>query len=119
MKTNLENAVIIAVVGFSAVFICLVFFAILISLLNKLDFTLRKRKKQKEELAKQEISIGKGVDTDVIPIIVAAAYATLAEKVVVRTIRFTGDTSSEDSDWARLTRALAISTHNIRRRQDP
>lgn len=117
METNLENAVIIAVVGFSAVFICLVFFAALISLLNKLDYTLRERKKQKEEFTKQEISIDTDVESDIVPIIVAAAYAACTEKVVVKTIRFANDANREHSDWARLSRALAISTHNIRRRR--
>ncbi len=121
MEATLENAVTIALVGFSIVFLCLVTFAIVIYLINKTDVLLTERKQKKLQLATASkdggISVQDGIEQDIIPVIVAAACSALEQKVIVKTIRFVSEKSSKDSDWARISRASAISTHNIRRRR--
>ncbi len=120
METSLENAIIISIVGFSVVLICLIFFAMMISAINKLDNILKNRKSKKTDISKEEVAstivIQEDFDKDVVPVIIAAVYSMFSEKIIIKKINFLNKRSSEDTDWARLSRASAVSTHNIRRR---
>jgi len=120
METSLENAVVISIVGFSVVFICLIFFAVMISAINRLDQLIIKRRDAKKTNTVEEVEkltdIQEGLNQEIIPIIIAAVYSTFSEKVIIRKINFLNKRSAEDTDWARLSRASAVSAHNIRRR---
>ncbi|MBR3091271.1 MAG: OadG family protein [Bacteroidetes bacterium] len=120
MDNTLTNAVTIAIVGFSLVFLCLVVFAVIISILNKTDRYFTSRKKQKLEKAKavqnNQIEIDSNIDADVIPIVAAAAYSAFGEKIRIRKINFVNPKTNENTDWSKFARTSAISTHNIRRR---
>ncbi len=118
METNLTNAVIISLVGFSVVFICLIVFAVIISIMNKTDRLLTKNKKKRLELASERSkNINSDIDTNIIPILVAAAYSTFGPKIIIRKIDFANKEDSQDSLWSRFSRTSALSIHNkIRRR---
>jgi len=115
METNLENAITIAIVGFTVVFIALIFFAAVIAGVNKLDIIVTERKKQKQT---KPVSQKSGTvsqiddDDDVVPVIAAAVNATVGENVVIRKIIFAHDATTNNS-WSHISRAKNIDSHNI------
>ncbi|MPM55827.1 hypothetical protein SDC9_102624 [bioreactor metagenome] len=113
METNLGNAVIIAVVGFTVVFICLIFFAVVISAINKLDRVITESK-QKKQLQNLQQNVAPAETEDVIPVIIAAAYSAVPGEVVVRKITFAHE-NEKDNTWKQISRSQNIHSHNIQK----
>lgn len=119
MENTVGNAITIAISGFSVVFLCLTFFALMIASLNFIDKKINEYKKKKTTNINLSNTlnhvINDGVEEEVIPVIIAAVYSVYSKQVIIRQISFTNKTSN-DSDWSRISRASSLATHNIRRR---
>ncbi|MDR0927315.1 MAG: OadG family protein [Ignavibacteria bacterium] len=119
METNLENALIISIIGFSAVMVCLAVFAAIISGINKLNLVVTESKKRKEAEALANPVVASGNDDEdahIVPIILAAAAAALGQNIVVRKITFSPQNPNQ-SAWASMSRTQKFEAHNIQRRR--
>jgi len=116
MESNLENAMTVALVGFTVSFITLLFFATLIKSVNKIDKAITANKKKKET-AKQQTAINScetatNEDENIIPVIAAAVTAAVGKNVVIRKINFVQGASANTS-WSNTSIAKNHEMRNI------
>jgi Na+-transporting methylmalonyl-CoA/oxaloacetate decarboxylase gamma subunit len=116
VEATFGNAVTIAIVGFSAVISCLIFFALIIAGVNKIDLIVKKSKEQKAKSADlaENSKAGNSKDDfdEIIPIIMAAVYSSISPKVVIRKITFAHEERLETA-WSQISKAKKFDAHNI------
>ncbi len=118
MSENINEAILVLIVGMGGVFLALIFFYLVITLLNRTEryFVEAKNKKEaKLALQKQqemELAAKDEIDEDeLIAVITAAAYYTIQQNLVVKNIKFIRNTGP--SSWAAIGRLNLIGSHNI------
>ena len=93
METTFQNAITIAIVGFSSVLLILVLYAIIISIIKKLNTTIENNKTKK--IATGALSVSQETfDTETIAIITAAINTTLNKEIVIKKIQLINPISS-------------------------
>jgi flagellar biosynthesis protein FlhB len=117
METNFSNAVIIFVVGFSSVFICLSVFSIIISALNKINVIIEDSKARKLSVQSHPSGrvVNSDIDEDIIPVITAAVISEFSEKIRIRKITFSPQ--STETSWSQMSKQQKFEAHNIQKRR--
>jgi len=118
MSENINEALLVLVVGMGGVFLALFFFYLIIALLNKserLFVNAKNRKleaKAKREAELEQISQAVEIDEEeLIAVITAAAFFTIQQNLLVRKIKFIRNTGP--SSWAAIGRFNLIGSHNV------
>ena len=112
MDSNFQNALIISVVGFTAVMVFLSSYALLIAALNKLNTIIENRKERKINSNNSLLIDESDVDADSIAVITAAVIASLGERVRIRKVSFLHNISP-DTTWNNLSKTTNFQSHNI------
>lgn len=122
MAEKLLEGLIVMVVGMGGVFTALVFFYLLISLINYTDKVFKNiskpDSKQQSGSAIQNdsktTSESEESFEELVAVITSAAYFALKKQVVVKSINFLHDSS--ESSWATIGRLNIIGSHNIQKK---
>lgn len=103
-------------IGMGGVFASLAFFYAMIILMNRGNSWLNKRSASKKLNISQVESSGSIQDEikpEILAVIAAAVYATLQEKVKIKTIKFL--TQPDDTSWSRIGRLSLIESHIVKK----
>ena len=111
MESNLQNAMTICIVGFSAVIIILSICAALISMLNKLNVMITDKKQNVTNIKLNDEQI----DEETMAVIIAAVTAFMEQKTdkkVIKKILFSNPIIPNNA-WNNITKTMNFQSHNI------
>jgi len=112
----LMEALVVMLVGMSAVFASLLFFYLLIIALSKIEYRINNIRVGNLLKPKSVIKDQQAVDVinpEIVAVIAAAAYEALSKPVVIKKIRYLKQ--STESSWAESGRLTIMGSHNIRK----
>ena len=111
MLDKILEALVVMFVGFTAVFSSLLFFFIIITLLqfidNKLN-TIRVNKKLTPLINEEKSDIN--ITPEIVAVISAAVYEVIKKPVVIKKIKYL---SQSESSWSETGRMIVMGSHNI------
>ena len=116
MDTNLIEALSLLFTGMGGVFLALTFFYFLIFVINKVNNELNKKKVSKKlhvSNEKEKVVKSDEIAPEILAVIAATVFATLQEKVKIKTIKFL--TQPDDTSWSRIGRLSLIESHVIKK----
>ncbi len=112
MEENINEAIVVMIVGLGGVFTSLVFFYLLMLALNGIESRINKsrasRKLSPKPAANSEEQIN--ISPEIVAVISAAAYETFRKPVVVKKVKYLKQT---DSKWSETGRMIVMGSHNI------
>jgi sodium pump decarboxylase gamma subunit len=103
-------------IGMGGVFAVLTFFYLLIMVMNKINQSSNAKKAEQKlgvSADKAEEMNPDDINPEILAVISAAVFATLQEKVKIKTIRFL--TQPDDTSWSRIGRLSLIESHIIKK----
>lgn len=116
MSPTLIEAMGILLIGMGGVFAALGFFYLLILFMNRLNARTNKKKVEKKLHPTMEGITNANpddIDSEILAVISAAIFATIQEKVKIKTIKFL--TQPDDTSWSRIGRLSLIESHIIKK----
>ncbi len=119
MWERLGESFVVLVVGMGGVIGCLLFFYLVIGLINKVDAWAVERQKERAERLRNMAASSRANkaapdgDEELLAVITAAAESMLSKQIVVKNLRFLSD--SNPTSWATIGRMNLISSHNIQK----
>jgi Na+-transporting methylmalonyl-CoA/oxaloacetate decarboxylase gamma subunit len=120
METNIQNAIIIAIVGFTAVMIMLSVYSAIIAAVNKLNVALEVRRQNKTIALSASSAVNKTgtnqLDEESVAVIMAAVTASMGERVRISKISFSNPISQETA-WTNLSKASKFQAHSIQKKR--
>lgn len=119
---NVSEALLVLVVGMGGVFGSLIFFYLVISLLNKIDSYFVKKEERiragglqesKKIEAELEQTQDEADDDELMAVITAAAFAATDKQIIVKKIQFLNQPTS--NAWAQAGRLGIMASHNVQK----
>ncbi len=116
MFERLAEAIVVMIVGISAVFSSLVFFYLLIVILMAVDKKINAKKVLSKlkptSIVKDEESL-EVINPEIVAVIAAAAYEMFNKPIVIKKIHYLNQ--SAGTSWAESGRLTVMGSHNIRK----
>lgn len=114
MLDKLFEALVVMLVGVSAVFSSLLFFYIIIVILQLIDNKLNSiRVNKKLTPLKNEVDDDLKLSPEIVAVISAAIYEVVKKPIIVKKIKYL---SKSDSSWSETGRMIVMGSHNINKK---
>lgn len=114
MEERLWEATLALIVGMGGVFASLVFFYLLMLVLNALETRINKLRVNKKLLPKPAASNEEqiSISPEIVAVISAAAYEAFRRPVVIKKVKFLKQT---DNSWSETGRMIVMGSHNFKK----
>lgn len=114
MENKLWEAIIVMIVGMGGVFASLVFFFLLMLVLNTLESKINKlrvsKKLQPKPVTSNEEQIS--ISPEIVAVISAAAYEVFRKPVIIKKVKYLKQT---DNKWSETGRMIVMGSHNFKK----
>jgi Na+-transporting methylmalonyl-CoA/oxaloacetate decarboxylase gamma subunit len=114
MLENIEEALMLLIVGLGVVFVSLFMFNILISTMKFVDEKINKmRVGKKLSIKKEDVAPEEKITPEVVAIITAAAIEAFHKPISIKKIHFLD--SHDSSSWTNTGRLGVLGSHSLKR----